>query len=280
MEVQDIQKVVREYRSALKKVRKSTDPEKWAGLKVNLGVRLRQLGEVENQPSRFDAAANECREALEVFTREEYPQQWADASTGLANALQRLGAVNDDAAALAEAGELYAQVMEARPRTRFAKEWTELCHNLGTLQAAVATQSGERADYEQAARTLRDALPGISKRKEPEWRASVLNELGNVYLEAGRRFDDDPELLRLALKFFDEAIPYAPLKLEPAKHGSLMQNIGGVCYLLGAKGDRAAATKSAKSFAAARKAFAGMGAAEAADYAREMEGYALALLES
>ena len=62
-------------------------PLEWATTQMNLGIRVRKLGERESGTARLKEAVAAYRAALEELTRERVPLEWAMTQKNLGNAL-------------------------------------------------------------------------------------------------------------------------------------------------------------------------------------------------
>ncbi|GAB7023694.1 hypothetical protein [Salidesulfovibrio brasiliensis] len=194
---EELTEMVQEYRKALKQVKRSRDPLRWADIQNNLAVRLRQLAE-KGERHLFSEAENACRRALSVYNRKKNPARWADAWVNMGNILYGKGHTGDDAAALEKSAQAYRSAMEFYTLDEDRDAWSRLMSNAAMALGRRAVVLDTPEAYLETAQTLREMLAVVTRDVQEDWWASLNYSLADALLMSQQSGSVDPELLREA----------------------------------------------------------------------------------
>lgn len=118
-------------------------PLGWAEAHVELGALLLSLGQREDRPGRYLAAALHFKPAIDVFTRERAMDGWARAQIGLADALRRQAAHQGDVVIAREAAFAYRAALGILTEGGTPELWHHARCALGDCLVLIAEESGD-----------------------------------------------------------------------------------------------------------------------------------------
>lgn len=153
-------------------VSETAAPLEWAAANAALGAALLRLGELEDKPERYLAAALHFRPALEVFSREKASEPWAKTQLGLADALRGQGSFQGDVVVLGEAVFAYRAALGVLSQERTPREWLRAKVRYAATLVRLGEEAGDRSRIAEALPALRSALAILSE--EP--RTALLTE--------------------------------------------------------------------------------------------------------
>lgn len=194
---EELTAMVKEYRNALKQVKRARDPLRWADIQNNLAVRLRQLAE-KGERQLFSEAENACRRALSVYNRKKNPARWADAWVNMGNILYGKGHTGDNEVALEKAAEAFRNALDFYTVEEDREAWSRLMSNVAMAKGRRAVIVGTPEAYLDTVETLREMLTVVKRSVQEDWWASLNYSLADALLMSQQTGQADPELLREA----------------------------------------------------------------------------------
>jgi hypothetical protein len=172
-------------KAALERFERGSDPLRWAGLQMNLGLAFEGLFYL--QPEAGQDSVEAYRRALSVYSREATPWDWARTQHNLANILTGVGAREKNPRILAEAIQSYEAAAEIRQKDAAKFQWANTKIGMGYARLnlarlhdrdeAIATARLAREDVEAALGQLSAQTATNSWIRANRLRSDILQQL-------------------------------------------------------------------------------------------------------
>lgn len=176
------------YRSVIAALPHDRSPLQWALAQNNLGATLNLIGEIDNDPRRFEEAHAALVLALKTNTRELVPLDWAMTQRNLGNVLTNLGLREKGTETLLAGVAAYRSALLEYTQERGPERWAELQRKVGNGLAEVGQREQTGVDrFSEALEAYSAAATVFTPETDPlEW-ATTANSAAWAMAEAGYR---------------------------------------------------------------------------------------------
>lgn len=226
------------YEEALSLIDSDNDPQTWATVSQNLGIRFQSEGRMAFDAGRLEAGDElleksiaASRNALEKRDRALNPLSWAENQGSLARALHLWGVRRNRRDLIEQAIELYEESLRELKRTNVPLGWARDMKSLARAYHGLAKLTPSTALYEKALHHFRGALEEVTpERWLTEW-AELQHAVGTVAREIGK-LESDISRLEEAVVAFRDSANHTSRQFQPLEWAQTSFELGATLRML------------------------------------------------